>query len=201
MKSLERALGVRIRRLRVRRLQLASPGGLVPLREIAHHVLALVPLAALDRHVATHVADRRAESLRPIEHHQPRLVEREAPLPHLAPVRDAAPLARPANGGWGRSCGPRGVMASRKFFHGGAVSPILHRHSMSPLERDGAAVHFCGSADRGTINILGRQVSRGCVVRISGLGQRISINPGTGAGTSPQPCESRVGQSRRSEPH
>ena len=44
--AVERPLGVRMRGVRPRGLQLATPHGLVLLREIAHDVLPLVPLAA-----------------------------------------------------------------------------------------------------------------------------------------------------------
>ena len=69
MQSLERALGIGVRGVSVRRLEFAVPRRLVLLCQAAQHVLALVPLAALHRHVvAEYVSDGRAQPLRPIEH-------------------------------------------------------------------------------------------------------------------------------------
>ncbi len=70
--------------MRPRGVELSAPRGLVPLGEIAHHILTLVPLAPLHGDVAEHVAHRGAEALRAIKHGQERLVERKAALPELA---------------------------------------------------------------------------------------------------------------------
>lgn len=64
MEAIERALGIRIRGVRVHRLELSPPRGLVVLRELAHDTLSLVPLATEE------VAHRGAERLRAVEHHE-----------------------------------------------------------------------------------------------------------------------------------
>lgn len=79
--------------MRVGRLELPAPHRLVVLREIAHDVLALVPLAALHRHVTEDVAHRGAEPLRSIEHDEERLIEWEAALAQVAEeLRNDAPV-------------------------------------------------------------------------------------------------------------
>lgn len=100
LQSIEGALGVGVRRVCVRRLQLAAPRDVIGLREIAYHIFTRVPLAPLHGHVAEHILHRRAEALRPVEHDEQRAVGREAALDALArrarPAR-AATSARSAN--------------------------------------------------------------------------------------------------------
>lgn len=90
---LQRALGIGVARVRIRGLQFAAPEDLQRFRQIAHHVLALVPLTALHRHVlAEHVAHGRPESLRAVEHHQQAGGRAEATLDQLAQKRRADAL-------------------------------------------------------------------------------------------------------------
>src|SRR5437867_3962865 len=87
-------LAVQLRQLRVRllvggpvvgALQSPAPAGLLALRQVAHHVLALVPHAALhQRFLLEHLAHRRAQALAAVDHHQQSLREVEAPLDQRA---------------------------------------------------------------------------------------------------------------------
>lgn len=73
-------------------MQLAPPGRLLGFREIAHHVFPLVPLAALHRHLAEHLAHGRTQALGAIEHHQQPGRGAKAALLKLAQERGAHPL-------------------------------------------------------------------------------------------------------------
>ena len=72
-------------RLLVRPLELLPPRGLVGLRQVAHHVLPFVPLAALHLGIpAKNVVDRLPEAFAAVNHAKQALLEREASFDQIA---------------------------------------------------------------------------------------------------------------------
>ena len=86
--AMERAFRIRVTAVRVRGAQRAPPEYLRRLREVAQDVLPRVPLATrYDGVVTKHVAHRRAQPLRAVEHDQQSVRRRNAAFDPLAQER------------------------------------------------------------------------------------------------------------------